>query len=147
MGDTGYAAPDFMHMLELASQGFQCAQILMILALEAEEKENSDLVCAVGGLNLGLSDASGPCGALTGGCCFISYFAGKGDEVEMESPAYKDMLTEFAAWFRAEFGSQICTDILGGDARNMNKRCPGIVQASYLKIMEILEKNDLAIDG
>jgi hypothetical protein len=59
----------------------------------------------------------------------------------MEDPAYKDMLSEFSAWFVAEYGSQTCSDILGGDIRNMNERCPGIVQASYLKLMEILQLN------
>jgi C_GCAxxG_C_C family probable redox protein len=143
MDNMGCADPDFMHMLELATQGYQCAQILMILALEADSKENSDLVRAAGGLNLGLSDASGPCGALTGGCCFISYFAGKGDDVEMESPVYKDMLKEYTTWFRTEFRRQSCIDILDGDLKNMKKRCPGIVQASYLKVMEILDTNGL----
>ena len=40
----------FDRMLELSGQGFYCAQILMILALESEEKEDPDLVRAMGGL-------------------------------------------------------------------------------------------------
>jgi len=131
--------PDFIKMLKLSTQGFQCAQILMLLALDYEDEENSPLIRALGGLNMGLSDTNGPCGAMSGGCCLISYYTGKGDEVEIEAPGYKAMLTEYTTWFKEEYGSQICTDILGGDIKNMNERCPGIVQASYSKAMEILQ--------
>jgi len=132
---------DAMRMLELSAQGFQCAQILMIHALELDDKEDAGLVRAAGGLNTGLADTSGPCGALTGGCCFISYFAGKGDKDELEDPAYREMLVEFTAWFKEAYGSQICADIIDGDASNIMTRCPGIVQAAYSKAMEILEAN------
>jgi len=132
---------DFDRMLKLSREGFQCAQILMILALESDDEENSGLVRAAGGLNMGFSDMSGTCGALTGGCCFISYFAGKGEADELEDPAYKEMLSKFASWFRAEYGGQICTDILGGDAKNMIDRCPDIIQTTYAKAIEILEEN------
>ena len=134
---------DFMRMLELSGQGFHCAQILMILALEAEGKENADLIRAVGGLNKGLADISGPCGALTGGCCFISYFAGKGEKDELEDPALGGMISEFTGWFKETFGGQICTGILDGDIKNMLGRCPDIVKESYSKVMEILLDNDV----
>jgi len=134
---------DFLKMLELSRQGFQCAQILLILALEYEGKECADLVRAAGGLNIGLSDMAGPCGALTGGCCLISFFAGKGEPDELEDPELKGMLSEFLGWFREEYGSTYggyaCKEILEGDIGNMITRCPGIVQASYSKAMEILD--------
>lgn len=38
----------FDRMLELSGQGYFCAQILMILALESEGKEDPDLIRAVG---------------------------------------------------------------------------------------------------
>ena len=68
----------FERMLELSGQGFYCAQILMILALESEEKEDPDLIRAMSGLNGGLGFSGRVCGALTGGCCFLGYFLGKG---------------------------------------------------------------------
>ena len=76
----------FDRMLELSGQGFYCAQILMILALESEEKEDPDLIRAMGGLNGGLGFSGRVCGALTGGCCFLSYFLGKGEAEELEDP-------------------------------------------------------------
>ena len=138
---------DFMKMLKLSGEGFQCAQILMILALESEEKEDEDLVRAAGGLNVGLGDMSGPCGALTGGCCFLSYFAGKGAADELEDPAFAEMLSTFTAWFKEAHGGSngehTCTAILEGDLRNMPARCPDIVRRSYAKAVEILKANDV----
>ena len=135
----------FTRMLKLSAQGFQCAQILMILALESDGKEDADLVRAAGGLNMGFSDTSGPCGALTGGCCFISYFTGKGDAEELGDPRLRDMLSEYAGWFRDEYGTAggacICREILQGNPENIAGRCPGIVQASYMKALEILGEN------
>ena len=134
---------DTMRLLQLSRQGFHCAQILLLFALESEDKENPDLIRAAGGLNIGLSDMKGPCGALTGGCCFISYFSGKGEEDELEDPAYREMLGEFTAWFRDTYGHLyggfICEEILDGNTQNMRSRCPGIVQESYAKALEILQ--------
>ena len=132
---------DSMRMLELSAQGFQCAQILLIQALELDDNEDAALVRAAGGLNMGLADYLGPCGALTGGCCFISYFAGKGDKDELEDPALKEMLAGLAVWFREAYGGQVCADLLDGDINNMPARCPKIVQATYNKAMELLEAN------
>jgi len=133
--------PDLLRMLKLASQGFQCAQILMILGLEADDEENQGLIRALGGLNVGLSDTSGPCGALTGGCCLISYFTGKGDELEIAEDNYTSMLSEYTSWFKQTHGHQLCIELLGGHIRNMNEICPAIVENSYLKAMEILTDN------
>ena len=139
------AEVDMMRMLKLSSQGFQCAQIMLILAMESEGKTDADLVRAMGGLNVGLSDTLGPCGAMTGGCCLLSYFAGKGDPDEMEDPAYKEMLSTFTVWFRDTFGGlyggHICSTILAGDRKNMRERCPSIVSQSFEKAMQILQEH------
>ena len=129
-------------MLELSVQGFKCAQIMLLLALETEDKENPDLIRAMGGLNVGLSDTLGPCGALTGACCLISYFSGKGDKEELEDPALNEMLSDFSAWFKETYGTQFCSELLDGDIKNMMSRCPDIVQNSYEKAMEILDARD-----
>ena len=134
----------FDRMLELARQGFFCAQIILIIALEAEGKENPDLVRALGGLSEGLGFTTGDaCGALTGGCCLISYFAGKGEPDEMEHPAYREMVKAFIDWFREyaeEYGGTTCQAILAGDPKNRVQRCPGLIQAAFEKCMELLEE-------
>jgi len=127
--------------LKLMAQGLMCAQIPLIYALESEDEENSSLIRTLSGLNMGLTDMSGPCGALTGGCCLISYFTGKGDEVELEDPAFKDMISEFTKWFKEKYGSQICIELIDGDVNNTLVRCPEMMQQSYLKAVEILQRN------
>lgn len=55
-------------MMELKSKGFYCSQIMMLLALENQDKINEDLVRSMAGLafGVGIGDV---CGALTGGAC------------------------------------------------------------------------------
>lgn len=131
-------------MLELSREGYFCAQIMLELALEMEGKENLDLIRAMGGLNGGGGDARNVCGALSGGACLISYFAGHGEKDEIEHPALNAMLTELGSWFNeytAEYGGNSCASILGGDERNKIQRCPVVVRAVFEKCMELLERN------
>ena len=124
----------FDRMLELSGQGFYCAQILMILALESEEKEDPDLIRAMGGLNGGLGFSGRVCGALTGGCCFLSYFLGKGEAEEMEDPQAALLIGKLAEWFeettKSRYGGCSCREILDGDPRNKIQRCPELVEAA-----------------
>jgi len=131
----------FDRMLELAGQGFFCAQIIMTIALESEGKKDEDLIRAMGGLSGGLGFTGDVCGALSGGCCMLSYFAGKGEPDEMEHPEFREMTAELVAWFKeytAEYGGHSCTNILSGDQRNRMQRCPVMIQAVFEKCMELL---------
>ena len=133
-------------MLELSGEGYFCAQILLILALEAEGKENPDLIRAMGGLNGGIGNSGDVCGAMTGGACFLSYFAGKGEADEIEHEACSDMIRQLYDWFRtytAEYGGCTCRCILENDDRNKIQRCPMIVSAVLEKAMELLEENGI----
>lgn len=133
----------FDRLLELSRQGLFCAQITLELALEMEGKEDPDLLRAMGGLNGGVGELGGLCGAYTGGACLISYFAGRGEADELEHPDYRAMQREFADWFRdyvAEYGGCDCARILGGDERNKLQRCPIIVRDAFEKCMELLSE-------
>ena len=134
----------FDRMLELSGQGFYCAQILMILALESEEKEDPDLVRAMGGLNGGLGFSGRVCGALTGGCCFLSYFLGKGEAEELEDPEAALLIGRLAEWFeettKSQYGGCSCREILDGDPRNKFQRRPELVEAVYQKCTELLQE-------
>ncbi|MEG1633279.1 MAG: C-GCAxxG-C-C family protein [Oscillospiraceae bacterium] len=136
----------FDRMLELSREGFFCAQIMLALALEAEGKENPDLLRAMGGLNGGLGNTGSVCGVLTGGACLISYFAGKGEADELQSPDCDAVIAEFSEWFHdycAEYGGCDCRIILNGDPKNKLQRCPLMVQAAFEKCMELLEGRGL----
>ena len=130
-------------ILELTRQGFFCSQILLLLGLEADGRENPDAVRAAGGLNQGVGYSGGTCGCLTGGCCLLSYFLGKGEAEEMEDPETREALAEFVRWFdesSAELGGQRCTDITGGEAGRRMEICPGLIADTFQKCAELLNE-------
>ncbi|MDR3763896.1 MAG: C-GCAxxG-C-C family protein [Acidobacteriota bacterium] len=136
---------DSFRVMELALQGFNCSQILVLIALEAQGRENSDLVRAMSGLLTGLG-CGRICGALTGGCCVLGMYAGK-DSVERNADSHlTPMLSNFVEWFETEytarFGGINCSDIVRDDARNRMTRCPAITIETLAKIKELLEESD-----
>ena len=84
-------------IFELAQSGYFCGQILAKLLLETIGKENTGLVKAMGGLNGGAGFSSGLCGCMTGGCCLISYFTGKGGDTSFD--VFHFLLNIFSAFF------------------------------------------------
>lgn len=136
-------------MLELASQGFGCSQILMEMALEQQKKSNPDLLRAMTGLLGGMSCGK-VCGALTGACCVLGLYAGKGSQQERADPALSPMLTQLVEWFASEYtpryGSIECTGIVGGDPKLRQARCPQIVAETFSKLKEILAANHYPLD-
>lgn len=130
-------------MLELSRQGYYCAQILMLLILESEGKENTDLIRTMAGLNGGIGNTGDVCGCFTGGACLLSYYLGKGEPDELPQEQYDEILSRFAEWFREytlEYGGTDCRNILQGDDRNRIQRCPLIMEAVMEKSMELLEE-------
>lgn len=128
-------------MLELSYEGFSCSQILMILALEAQGKQNPDLVRSVAGLAFGGGAAAGPCGALTGAACVLALYAGKGAVGETERESLQQMLREVREWFElrigGKYGGVTCGEIVG-DVADKQRRCGAIVREVHAKICEIL---------
>ena len=133
----------YMEMLELSSKGYYCSQIMMKIILEMEEKENSDLIRAMGGLVGGLGFNQKICGALTGGICLLGYFASKGEDDEIEDENLNSMTGELIQWFEQEGSNSKginCGDILDGDFNNKSKICPQLVLNTFEKVVEILNK-------
>ena len=134
-------------ILELSNCGYFCSQILAILLLETVGAENPELVRAMGGLNGGVGYSQGCCGCMTGGCCLISYFTGKGEDTGYESPEHKSALGEFTEWFKEEMmvrsGGIDCLDITNGNPARRLEECPEIIAATYEKCMEILSEREL----
>lgn len=132
-------------ILELAREGFECSQIFAILALEMEGMENPDLVRAMSGLTGGMGHCGKNCGALTGGCCVLGLFTGRGDAEEMEHSNARGMIAGYVSWFEEVFGRQYggvnCEDIIGGDFSKALMVCRPILEQSFEKIMEILQEN------
>ena len=134
-------------MLELSAKGFDCAQILLQLGMDLEGAHCPALLRAMGGLSSGVGYSGDLCGAMTGGCCLIAYFAGKGEPEELEAEGYAEVLRAFCDWFRETcepvYGGCRCHQILEGDPSNQFERCPALVESVYEKVMELLQEYDI----
>jgi hypothetical protein len=133
---------------QLHLQGFQCAQILLIMGLEHQGKENPDLIRAMNGLSGGLGFQGKTCGVLAGGACLLALFAGRGTLEETEQRSLNIMIQQLVEWFEAgfgeEFGGTDCNAILGGDPWNKMTRCPRLVNETYFMVRQLLKENGLA---
>jgi hypothetical protein len=134
---------------ELLLQGDTCGHVLAKLALEAQGRDNPDLVRAMSGLALGMGQGFN-CGALTSGCCVLGLYGGRADENEQVHPRFDLMIEEFSGWFEAEMGDKFgginCEDIINFDPATRKERCPGVVLESWLKIKEVLAKHHVNVE-
>lgn len=142
---------ELFRIMELSGQGFFCSQVLIIMGLDAQGRENRDLVRAMGGLPGGIGFCGENCGALTGGACLISLYAGKGAPDETEDSRLNLMISELVQWFRDEYSSRYgginCRDLIEDNAVYMKERCPQVVLGTYEKVKEILNNNGFDLSG
>lgn len=136
-----------IRLLKLAAQGYYCSQIILQLALDARGETNPALVRAMAGPAYGCGGGRATCGALTGGCCLLALYAGKGRDTENESARLFLMLNELADWFDQQVGGRYggiaCETITGEEGpAAARQRCGGIVADTFAKAMEILLAND-----
>ena len=68
--------PMMMELLPLVHQGYCCSQLLLLLMLQAQDRQNPGVVRAAQGLCHGIGQSDGPCGLLTGGACALALAAG-----------------------------------------------------------------------
>jgi hypothetical protein len=137
-----------IRMLQLGQQGFTCSQIIMMLALELRGEENPALVRAMGGLAYGCGSGRGSCGVLTGGCCVLALYAGKGSTDEAPSDRFDLMLQELNDWFGEHTGcsaDDMSCDAIVGEAgpQASRQQCGSILQDTYGKVLEILTANGI----
>lgn len=130
-----------LQMMGLSLKGYYCSQILLTLALEAQGRQDPDLVRSMAGLAMGVGTGSGTCGALTGAACMIALYAGKGQDSEAPLDDFWLMLSELWEWFDAEVGTTCggvrCDDIVPSQAPG-KQACSLIVADTYSKVLEIL---------
>lgn len=132
-------------VLQLSMGGYCCTQIMLKMALDAEEKENPDLIRAVNGLCNGIGGTQKTCGVIIGGIAILGLYAGKGELQEYPKEGYSSMIDEFVEWFEESFESTDCIDLIGvtkfTDANSDQSymvKCGNVLTNSYLKIQEIL---------
>jgi C_GCAxxG_C_C family probable redox protein len=136
---------------ELRRQGFFCSQIMLIMGMELQGKENPDLVRAMNGLAGGIGFTGETCGALTGGACLLGLYAGKGTPEQEEDPRLLFMAEELVRWFKDDYGAKYggirCEEILNGDRNNMSLRCPQMVMSTFEKVKALLVENGFDLAG
>jgi hypothetical protein len=137
-----------IRMLQLGQKGYNCSQIIMLLGLEVRGETNFQLVRAMGGLAYGCGTGRGSCGVLTGGCCLLALYAGKGGDEETPSERLDLMLQELNDWFAARTGCEqgdMSCEIIVGEAGPVASRqkCGALVADTYAKVMEILAANEI----
>jgi len=133
-----------VRMMELSEKHYNCSQILMVLALEQEEKVNADLVRAMSGLADGCGFFNETCGAMTSAASILALYAGKGADDQTESKNLLLMLQELGDWFQEEIGGKFqgtrCSEIAGDlvGTPEVKQICGGVVFQTYNKVNEIL---------
>ena len=130
-------------ILQLAGRGYCCSQLLIILALEAQGKTNSDLVRAMAGLCMGGAGSGNVCGVFTGAACMLALYGAKGEDNEKENEKLHLMYSELREWFEqtacASYNGISCKDIIGDKASKPDPNiCSSILVDTYNKVMEIL---------
>jgi C_GCAxxG_C_C family probable redox protein len=142
---------DTDRMRELKEQGFLCSQIILILGMELQGKENPDLIRSMHALAGGIGFTGETCGALTGGACLLGLYAGKGTPEQEDNPRLTFMLEDLVKWFKQEYGQIYggirCEEILNGKPQNMGTRCPTMVMGTWQKVKELLVENGFDLAG
>ncbi|MBW2442955.1 MAG: C_GCAxxG_C_C family protein [Deltaproteobacteria bacterium] len=134
-------------MIELAEKNYNCSQIMMILALEQEGRENPGLVRAMSGLGDGCGFFKETCGIMTGAASILAWYAGKGADDETESEKLLPMLEDLGDWFQQEIAAKYsgtrCNDIVGDlvGTESGKQICGTIIFQTFGRVNEILAEN------
>jgi hypothetical protein len=135
-----------MDIMPLAARGYCCSQILVLLALEAQGQENRQVVRAVSGLCNGMGQTGGTCGILTGGCCALGLYVGKGADDEMAADRADLLYAEFVEWFEDRVkpgrGDVTCAAILAGGKPD-GALCGALMTDAWNRILELLVENGI----
>ena len=137
-------------MIQLAENKYNCSQIMMLLALEQEGRENPGLVRAMSGLGDGCGFFQETCGIMTGAAGILAWHAGKGADGEEESEKLLPMLEELGDWFRqdiaAKYSGTKCKEIVGDlvGTDDGKQICGSIIFQTSGKVNEILASNGYA---
>ena len=134
----------------LSRKGYCCSQILALLILGAQDRENQDLVRSLAGLCHGIGQSGDACGILTGGCCVIAYLVGPNVEAGGDMVEAKIVQEEYVEWFREvceeKWGSIHCGIIIDEDnPKGPDKsHCRHLLAQSWMCLLGILTRHNIA---
>jgi hypothetical protein len=132
-------------VMEWARDGFCCSQIMILAGTTLSGRDNRDLTAAMNGLCRGAYSNLGTCGALTGACCLMGLFAGRGSQWEEKDPKLIMMIEELHGWFRENWGGErrgiTCGEILRSEPGADMQKCFPLVLGTLAKTIQLLEGN------
>jgi hypothetical protein len=141
-----------IRLLQLAGKGYTCSQIMLLMGLEIRGETNPGLVRAMAGLAYGCGSGRASCGVLTGGCCLLALYAGKGSDDETGSEKLTAMLQDLLDWFAERIGDATgtlaCETIVGQEGpAAARQRCGTLLTDTYTKVLEILQTYEFDISS
>ncbi len=142
---------DLDRMRELKQQGFFCSQILMMLGLELQGKENPDLDASHErpGRWSGFHGRNVRC--IDGRRVFTGALCRQRPPAEEDDPRLIFMIEDLVKWFKAgygqEYGGLRCETILSGVPNGQATRCPMMVAGTFQKVKELLVENGFDLAG
>jgi hypothetical protein len=117
-------------VFELKLKGYCCSQIIMEMGLRKLGKENPDLIAAAAGLCNGFWQGK-TCGIYSACLCLL-FLADPGEADRFNANAFSD-------WFEDAFGDTECDALLEHNPLNKAEKCPMMLEASFIKVSELLE--------
>lgn len=128
-----------MEVLPYVRAGYCCSQILGLLILQAQGRENRELVRSLWGLCHGMGQSGQLCGLLTGGACVLGMQVGF-EPQSQAVPLGEALVADYVEWFMthssAQFGGPTCETILGQEAPG-STRCGTLLAECWGKILEL----------
>ena len=120
-----------MDIFEYKLKGYCCSQMITAESLKCMGKENEDLIEASAGFCFGLSGVGANCGIVTAAVAMMR-LNNPEECTEVFAPCFVD-------WFKENFGSIECPELLEGDLSNKIEKCPMMIEASMTKVKELME--------
>jgi hypothetical protein len=124
------------HVMELLMKKHCCAQIVMAVGLEVQEKKKPDLIRAMRGLCNGIYGQD-VCGCLSGAACLMYLFHEQYGSI---------MVPELFDWFERRYGFTKCGDLVGFGKKNPAK-CRDMITQTCTYCLDMLEKHGLLEGG
>jgi hypothetical protein len=130
-------SPIMEKVIEGLNRGYHCSQIMAWMTLEMRGLSDPLLLRALGGLRKGMF-RDRCCGTLTGCVCALSSYVPRPEGEPEPMDGYRPLVEEFTDWFIKTNGTTECGEILRRD-----QYCPGLMERSFTKMLEILESHGI----
>lgn len=144
-----------LDLLPYVHKGYCCSQLMLALARQLDDTEDTGLMCAMRGLCHGIGQSGGPCGLLTGGAAVLAWLSSRNEEEA--HPMIDAMTNEYASWFMERvktYGGTGCENVSTGLAAEAGtpvpeggmppmELCGDLLSECWNKLLDIYESYDL----